>query len=83
MLVSSVGMPIAEIHIDVLQVLSNAFNNGTLVEAIPEVIKAMYLGPVINKYKTNSSAESTLGQQSKRDSNILLHLLLFVSIISY
>ena len=75
MQVTSVGIPTAEIHYSMLQALSSAIDNGTLVEAVPEVIKATYLGPTIDKYKISSPAEITPELQSERkDVSILLLL---------
>jgi hypothetical protein len=82
MQVTSVGIPTAEIHYSMLQALSSAIDNGTLVEAIPEVIKATYLGPTIDKYKISSPAEITPELQSERkDVSILLLLILIASVI--
>lgn len=80
MQVTSVGIPTAEIHYSMLQALSSAIDNGTLVEAVPEVIKATYLGPTIDKYKISSPAEITpeLQSESKGVSILLLLSVIFI-----
>jgi hypothetical protein len=64
MLVTSVSVRISEIRNGILQLLLNAFNNGTFVNAIPEIVAASYLGPMLNTTEVMGPANgSTLEQK--------------------
>jgi hypothetical protein len=45
LLVTSVGVPIPEVHREILLLLSDAFQESIFVEFIPELVTTSYLGP--------------------------------------
>jgi len=44
-LITSVGLSMADVQYDTLILLSNYLNNGTFIQDIPDVISTTYLGP--------------------------------------
>ena len=54
LLITSVGLHVSDVHHEMLHLISNALNNGTFVESVPDLIKTAYLGPQLD-----SSASAT------------------------
>lgn len=63
MLVTSVSVRISEVRSGILQILLNAFNNGTFVDAIPEIVATTYLGPMINSTEMTGLANGNTDKQ--------------------
>jgi len=55
LVISSFGLPLSAVHQEILHLISNALNNGTFVESVPDLIKTVYLGPQLD-----SSAAATV-----------------------
>ena len=48
LLITSIGLPASNVHHEILNLISNALNNGTFVENVPDLIKTVYLGPQLD-----------------------------------
>jgi len=48
LVISSIELLVSDVHHEILHLISNALNNGTFVESVPDLIKTVYLGPQLD-----------------------------------
>ena len=64
LLVTSIGVPNAKVHTDVLKLLSDAFREEIFLEFMPELLTASYLGPDPEALILSSEAEDAVNAES-------------------
>ena len=72
MLITSVGVQTSEVRNDILRLLLTAFNNGTFVDTIHEIVSTTYLGPMIN---TTDEMGTSNAKTEQKDSGVLFFAL--------
>jgi len=48
LVITSMGLPVPDVHHEMLHLISVALNSGTFVENVPDLIKTVYLGPQLD-----------------------------------
>lgn len=78
MLVTSVGVSVADVHRDILEVLADGFRENVLIEFLPELLSTSYLGPDLDAIALSSSGTEESGEASGSNSSVVAAVLFSV-----
>jgi len=81
LIVSSVGLPVSDVHHEILHLISNALNNGTFVESVPDLIKTVYLGPQLDSSASATTVSDDHGEVVVDEKQSMWSLVFFVPIV--
>jgi hypothetical protein len=62
LMITSMGLPVSDVHHEILHLISNAMNNGTFVESVPDLIKTVYLGPQLDSSAASAVRDDDHGK---------------------
>jgi len=81
LLVSSVGLPVSDVHHEILHLISVALNNGTFVENVPDLFKTVYLGPQLDSSASATTVSDDHGEVIVDNKQSMWSLVFFIPIV--
>ena len=78
LVISSIGLPVSDVHHEILHLISVALDNGTFVESVPDVIKTIYLGPHLD---SSAAVQDDHGEVDVDKKQSMWSLVFFIPIV--